>query len=77
MSTKTASQAMQYEVAGTKKVVDGKAVAIKAAEMLSTSRLIWLLVKRHKVAILAAGNIILVLNWAIPEWPNMVRSLFG
>lgn len=55
----------------------GKSVAIKAADQLSTASLIWLLVKRHKVAILALGNIILVLNWAIPAWFDIVLSLFS
>ena len=75
MSTKTADQAMDYEVAGSKKL-NKSSVVIKAAESVSTSRLVWILVKRHKVALLAIGNVILVLNWALPEWPEFVKSLF-
>lgn len=53
-----------------------KRAAIKIADQLNTSSLVWLLVKRHKVAILAVGNIVLVLNWVFPAWPELVRSLF-
>lgn len=52
-----------------------KRTAIKIADQLNTSSLVWLLVKRHKVALLALGNVVLVLNWAFPEWPQLVRSL--
>lgn len=53
-----------------------KKVALKVADQLNTGSLVWLLVKRHKVAILAIGNIVLVLNWAVPAWPEIVKSLF-
>jgi hypothetical protein len=74
---KTSAQAMEYEVSGNKGASKGtgKRVAIKSAESLSTSRLLWILVTRHKVALLALGNIVLVLNWAIPEWTTIVVSL--
>jgi len=68
--------AMKYEEVKPKRV-DGKAVALKYASELHTSSLIWLLIKRHKVGILAAGNVILVLNWAFPQWIELVRSLFN
>lgn len=74
--TKTA-HGMAYEHIGTKGVKDVDLMAIKMAQQLATSRLVWLLVKRHKVAILAIGNIILVLNWAFPAWPTFVRSMFA
>jgi hypothetical protein len=41
----------------------------------STMYLLWYLVKRHRMALLVTGNIILVLNWAIPAWPEMVKLL--
>lgn len=56
---------------------NGKATAVKIAGQVGTPSLIWLLVKRHKVALLAIGNIILVLNWMLPEWPQMVLGLIG
>lgn len=68
---------MRYEATGKKRVTDTKAVAIEMVNQLSTSRLLWLLVKRHKVAILATGNVILVLNWMIPAWTQIVLSLFN
>lgn len=68
---------MTYETTPTKINARGitKTLAIKASETLSTPRLIWILVKRHKVAILATGNVLLVLNWAIPEWHTIIKSL--
>lgn len=65
---------MKYEVTGSRKV-NNKQMLVKAAGELNTSSLVWLLVKRHKIAILAAGNVVLVLNTLVPEWPTIVRSL--
>ena len=56
---------------------DNRGVALKLAEQVGTGRLIWIIIKRHKVSLLMIGNIILVLNYAIPEWPNIVRSLIN
>lgn len=75
MSLKTVSQAMQYEASGSKKINTNKA-AIKLAETIGTPSLIWLLVRRHKVGLLAVGNIVLVLNWIFPEWVEFVSSMF-
>lgn len=72
--SKTINQAMSYEV--TKPKVNNKAVLYKAAEQLSTPAIVWLLAKRHKVGLLAVGNVVLVLNWIFPEWPTLVKSLF-
>lgn len=66
---------MKYELSGTKKS-SGKRVAVKAAEQLSTLGLLWIVVKRHKVGLLAIGNVVLVLNWVFPEWIELVKSLF-
>lgn len=66
---------MRYEAAGTKRIKDGKTATIKVAEQLGTASLIWVLVKRHKVGLLAIGNVLLVLNWIFPEWPELVKSL--
>lgn len=73
--SKTVSQAMKYEVTGHKKS-SNKQIALQAAEMVGTSSLIWLLIKRHKVGLLSVGNVILLLNWAVPAWPEIVKSLF-
>lgn len=54
----------------------GKRIALEMAGKLGTGTLIWLLIRRHKVCLLAIGNVILVLNWAIPMWPQFVLSLF-
>lgn len=73
--SKTVSQAMKYEVTGNKKSSD-KQVALQAAEIVGTPSLIWLLIKRHKVGLLAIGNVILLLNWAVPMWTEIVKSIF-
>lgn len=67
---------MKYVETG-KKTINPKHGMIRIAEDLSTGRLLWILVKRHKVALLATGNVILVLNWMVPQWPQIVRSLIG
>lgn len=69
---------MQYEQTEVKAPSKdiGQNVLVNAAKRLSTMRLLWIIIVRHKVAILATGNVLLVLNWAIPMWPNMVISLF-
>jgi hypothetical protein len=73
---KTAAQAMTYEVTGNKKI-NTKTAATTMAQTLSTTSLIWLLVKRHKVQLLAVGNIVLVLNWAFPAWPQLIATIFN
>lgn len=59
----------------------GKAVVNKAYRQAvnnrNTTLTLWLLAMKHKVALLAIGNIILVLNWMLPEWPQMVLGLIG
>jgi hypothetical protein len=73
---------MQYEdieakPANGKRALDiSNKVLVNAAKKLPTYRLLWIIIVRHKVAILAIGNIILVLNWAVPAWPEIVKSLF-
>lgn len=61
--------------------VDGRTIAKKAYRQAvnkhSTIYTLWLLAVKHKVAILALGNIILVLNWMLPEWPQLVLGLIG
>lgn len=61
--------------------VDGRTVAKKAYKQAvnnrSTIYTLWLLAVKHKTGLLMTGNIILVLNWALPEWPQMVLGLIG
>lgn len=78
---KSAAQAMQYEASGKTEVSNASDVMRKAYKRevakRSTIYTLWLLAVKHKVALLAIGNIILVLNWALPEWPQMVLGLIG
>lgn len=77
MSNSTPKDGMAYEPTGNKAPSKGtaKKQAIKIADQLGTGSLVWLLVKRHKVALLAIGNVVLLLNWAFPEWPQLVKSI--
>lgn len=43
----------------------------------STPYILWHIVKRHKVALLAIGNIILLLNWAVPAWTSILSALLN
>lgn len=76
MTSKAISKAMSYEETGSKQLHDDD-VIWSMAEKLGTPSLLWLLIKRHKVALLAIGNIVLVLNTVVPMWPNMLKSLLG
>ena len=53
----------------------GKKTIIKAVDQLGTPTLLWLIVRRHKVGLLALGNIVLVMNFVLPEWFDMVIGL--
>ena len=68
---------MKYEPTGSRKPSTGtsKRVALKVADELGTASLLWLLAKRHKVFLLSLGNAVLVLNWAFPEWTQVVKSI--
>ena len=79
MSLTKTIDGMSYEATGKKTASKGSAqrLTIKAAEELHTSRLLWIVVKRHKVGLLMVGNIVLVLNWAFPEWPQLFLGLIG
>lgn len=70
-------EGMRYEVAGKVKPASNKAVNLQAAEKVGTPSILWMLVKRHKVGLLLASNGILLLSWAVPTWPTMIRALFG
>lgn len=56
---------------------DARKMALKVAEQVGTPSLIWLLAKRHKVALLAIGNVILLLNWIFPFWTELVTGFFS
>jgi hypothetical protein len=61
--------------------VDGRTVAKKAYKQAvnrhSTIYTLWLLAVKHKVGLLMVGNIILVMNFILPEWPSMALGLIG
>lgn len=41
----------------------------------STWFTLWLLVCKHKVGLLITMNVLWVLNWAIPAWPQFIASV--
>lgn len=55
----------------------GKELAIKNAKSLSTGRLLAILIARHKLALVAAWAIIMTINWALPELPSIIMSLWS
>lgn len=81
MLVNTKTDGMKYEVTGKQNVSDPRAVSNKvyrkAVNQHSTIYTLWLLAVKHKVGLLAIGNIILVLNWALPEWPQLLMGIIG
>lgn len=61
--------------------IDGRTVAKKAYRQAvnrhSTIYTLWLIAVKHKVGLLMVGNVILVMNFVLPEWPSMVLGLIG
>ena len=71
---------MKYETTKRTKKPSNSAVKNEKQRILDdygTFYILWHLVKRHKVFLLAIGNIILVLNWAVPEWTNILLGITG
>lgn len=61
--------------------VDGRTIANKAYKKAvnnrSTIYTLWLLAVKHKVGLLAIGNMVLIANWIFPEWFQLVLGLIG
>jgi hypothetical protein len=53
----------------------GREVAIKSLEQLSTSVILWQLVKRHRVGLLAAWAITMTILYLVPFAPDLVTSI--
>lgn len=49
---------------------------VKAAKRLPTWRLLLICIVQQKIPLLVAGNVLLVLNWAFPAWPELIKSIF-
>lgn len=77
--TKTDTALGNYIETGSKKI-NAKAVNRKAYRQAVTSHntayTLGILANKHKVALLALGNVVLVLNYVFPEWTELVKSLF-
>jgi hypothetical protein len=68
---------MKYEITGNQQASRGtdKRLAIKTASELHTGVLVWILVKRHKIVLLSVGNCVLALNFLVPSWFDIIRSI--
>lgn len=75
-TTKNKRDGMKYEHTAIKQPTD-KQVRVAAAKALPRHTLLWLTIKSFKTEILITGNIILVLNWALPSWPQMLLAVLG
>ena len=71
---------MKYEpTKRTKKPSNGavKGEKQRILDGYGTFYILWHLVRRHKVALLAIGNIILLLNWAVPAWTDILSDIIS
>jgi len=69
---------MKYEPTKRTKKPSNSAVKGEKQRILNdfgTFYILWHIVKRHKVALLAIGNIILLLNWAVPAWTDILKDI--
>lgn len=68
---------MEYETTPTKnntKDINNK-LLIQSACKLGTGRLLWIVITRHRVGLLIAGNVLWFINWAVPMWFSILKSL--
>jgi len=70
---------MKYEEAPVKNNTKaaGKSLTIKAAEQLSTSRLLFIVLKRHKFGLVVTWAAVITAVWMFPPLPDLVLSLVG
>lgn len=71
---KSISKAMDYEKTGDMK--PGKDVAKRIAEQMNTGSILVLLYRRHERALLRLVVFLFVASWVLPEWPNILKSMF-
>jgi hypothetical protein len=76
---KNSTDGMKYEAGKVDKTAvsrDGlKNYQQRELSKISTGKLVWHLVKRHKLAISVIINIYFIVNWALPMWPSIVKSI--
>lgn len=44
---------------------------------ISSRKIIWFLVKRHKTGLLTTWAVVMTALWAIPQLPSIITSLFS
>jgi hypothetical protein len=52
-----------------------KTMKANALNNVSTSRMLVTIIRRHKLAISVFINILFIVNWAIPQFWTIIRSL--
>jgi hypothetical protein len=76
MTTKT----MEYEAtpfkAGSLKTIKNK-VSDGALDKVSTSWILWYLLRRHKFGLVSAWAIVITISWAFPPFWSIIGSLIG
>lgn len=70
-----ASQATSFEQPKSKKIIDRRNHLRVMVQQSNSLVVLFELAWKHRMGILVTGNIILVMNWAVPMWPNMVKGL--
>lgn len=68
---------MDYEVTGSKKPKNAKKVVLSQLNSISTPSILWYVVKRHKVGILASWAIIMTALYVFPPLPDYLFGLVG
>lgn len=73
------TKAMSYELTEPK-VGNAKAIKSKVTDnvldKVSTSRIVWHLVKRHKFGIVATWAVLITALWIFPPLPDVLTGLF-
>lgn len=68
---------MNYEATGKKVNKDtGKSAREYALKNVSTSTMLWAIVKRHKFALVSTYAIVLTIMYVFPPAPDLIMSLF-
>mgnify|MGYP001020491243 CR=1 FL=1 len=67
---------MNYEETQVKKSkVNGATLALKGLERVSTARILWYLIKRHKFAIVIVWAIVITILYLMPFLPSLLVGM--
>lgn len=69
---------MTYEDKGIKpNKTNNKQILLKQLERVSTSSIMWYIVKRHKVGLLGTWAVIITVLYIFPPLPDILMSMFN